>query len=171
MQPPALLMFCHFVAGHYNHDPIQYRDATKELLEESVSTFIRKIQRFGERTSMEAMHDVILDIICDLQNAAVSSNQSLQRVARGPSDHFFLPSYGDSWSSQEERKEKSPSCFNPRESAHGVLGQILFDAFVPKNIEEGWDIKFSGSLNGQPYASANRRLPLSAIKFIGRSRL
>lgn len=161
-------------AGHYNHYPIQYRDATKELLEESLSTFIRKIQRYGERTSMEAVHDVILDIICDLQNAAVNSNQSLQRVARGPSDYFFLPSFGDLGSSREEgreRKEKSPSTFNPRISAQGVLGQILFDACVPKNIEEGWDIKFSGSLNGQPYASAHRRLPLSAIKFIGRSRL
>lgn len=126
---------------------------------------------------MEGMDDEISDIICDLQNAAISSTQSLRRVALEPSDHFFLPSskeyqgYGDSRSSQEERKEKSPSCSNPRISAHSVLGQILFDACVPKNIEEGWDIKFSGSLNGQPYASARIRSPLNAIKFMRRSRL
>ncbi|XP_027161836.1 uncharacterized protein LOC113762585 [Coffea eugenioides] len=164
--------------GHYSSYPIQYRAAVAELLERSNSIFFHKIQRLGEQigTDLGGMPGEISDLICDLQNAAVNSNQSLRRVAVGPEDHFFLPSsmehdnFRDSRSSQEDRKEKLPSDTNPRMDAHGVLGQILFDACVPKNIE-GWDIKFSGSLNGQPFASASRRSPLKAIKFIGRSRL
>ncbi|KAL3538886.1 hypothetical protein ACH5RR_002252 [Cinchona calisaya] len=164
--------------GHYSSYPIQYRVAVADLLEMSNSIFVHKIQRLGEQTggNLGGSPDEISDLICDLQNAAVNSNQSLRRVAVGPDDHFFLPSSmehencRDSLSSLEERKEKSPSCTNPRINAHSVLGQVLFDACVPKNIE-GWDIKFSGSLNGQPFASASRRSPLNAIKFIRRSRL
>lgn len=123
------------------------------------------------------MHDQICELICDLQIAAVDSNQSLRRVALGPNDHFFLPSSaeqqneGNYGSLQEDRKERSPrSSSPPRINGHSVLGQVLFDACVPKNIE-GWDIKFSGSLNGQPLASVRRNSPLSALKSFRRSRL
>ncbi|XP_052194315.1 uncharacterized protein LOC127802514 isoform X2 [Diospyros lotus] len=157
--------------GHYEQHPTEYRAAVTKLLEHAVSVYSEKIQ-----ISMEDMHDQISELICDLQNVADNSNQSFRRVARGPNDHFFLPSSAEyssgreSVNLQDERKEGlAHSSSPPRMNAHSVLGRILFDACVPKNIE-GWDIKFSGSLNGQPVASAHRRSPLSAIKRI-RSRL
>lgn len=126
---------------------------------------LQKIRQLGERAHT---HDEISELICDLQKVAVNSNQSLRRVATGPCDHFFLPSsapYQSSSnnndtlsSSQEEQRERSS--FRPLQptsiNAHSVLGQFLFDSCVPKNIE-GWDIRFRGSLNGQPYATSSSR--------------
>ncbi|CAK9181253.1 unnamed protein product [Ilex paraguariensis] len=163
--------------AHYKHYPIQYRAAMTDLLEQAILVFSQKMKVLGERTCMEGLHDEMCDLICDLQNAAVDSNQSLRRVAQGPNDHFFLPSSADhqnvrdSGSLQDDRKERSTYSPNlPNISAHSILGEILFDACVPKNIE-GWDIKFSGSLNGHPFASARKHSPLNAIKCIRRSRL
>lgn len=163
--------------GHYRNCPIQYQAAVSELLETAVQVFSHKILKYGERSGLEGMHDQICELICDLQIAAVDSNQSLRRVALGPNDHFFLPSsaehqtegqYGSLQEDRKERSSRSPS--PPRINGHSVLGQVLFDACVPKNIE-GWDIKFSGSLNGQPLASVRKNSPLSALKGIRRSRL
>ncbi|KAG5548125.1 hypothetical protein RHGRI_013729 [Rhododendron griersonianum] len=165
--------------GHYEHCPIQYRAAVTNLLHEAVSVYSRKRHVLGERHYMEeGMHDQISELVCDLQKAAVESNQSFTRVARGPNDHFFLPSSAEyassreSGSLQDEQKEGSVHLSNaPSMSAHSVLGKILFDACVPKNVE-GWDIKFSGSLNGQPLGSARKHFsPLSGKKCIRRSRL
>lgn len=163
--------------GHYKHYPIQYRAAVTNLLDKAVSVYSQRIQILGERTCAEGMHDEISELICDLQKVAVNSNQSLRRVALGPSDHFFLPSSvedhngRDSSSLQDEQKERSIYLPNPPSlNAHSVLGQILFDVCVPKNVE-GWDIKFGGSLNGQPFASARRFSPFHGIKCNRRSRL
>ncbi|XP_056161026.1 uncharacterized protein LOC115685683 isoform X2 [Syzygium oleosum] len=163
--------------GHYKHYPIQYRAAIASLFAKAASIFSQRFQRLEEeRTRMGSKYDEISELICDLQNAAVNSNQSLRRVATGPSDHFFLPSsvndgYAASGSSDNERKESSNLAQNaPGISAHSILGQMLFDICVPKNVE-GWDIKFSGSLNGQPYACARKLSPSRDIKSIRRSRL
>ncbi|GMY06019.1 hypothetical protein FCV25MIE_01258 [Fagus crenata] len=163
--------------GHYKHYPIQYRAAVTNLLDKAVSVYSQRIQILGERTCAEGMHDEISELICDLQKVAVNSNQSLRRVALGPSDHFFLPSSvedhndRDSSSLQDEQKERSIYLPNPPSlNAHSVLGQILFDVCVPKNVE-GWDIKFGGSLNGQPFASARRYSPFHGIKCNRRSKL
>ncbi|KAL3621166.1 hypothetical protein CASFOL_036078 [Castilleja foliolosa] len=155
--------------GHHKHQSIQYTTAITELLEQATSIFSVKIQKLGEKSCMDDMHDEISDMICDLQNAAVDSNQSFRRVAVGPNDHFFLPSsshYQNSnefGSIQQERKERSPLRSSPPcLSANSVLGQALFDVCVPKNVE-GWDIKFSGSLNGEPFASVRKRSHFSGI--------
>ncbi|KAL0422644.1 UNVERIFIED_CONTAM: hypothetical protein Slati_3287300 [Sesamum latifolium] len=140
----------------------------------AVLTFSEKIQKLEKESPINDMHDEISELICDLQNAAVCSNQSFRRVAVGPNDHFFLPSsseYQDRkefGSVPEDRKERSPHRPSPCMSTNSVLGQILFDVCVPKNVE-GWDIKFSGSLNGEPFASVRRRSPFGGIKH--RSRL
>ncbi|KAL8554477.1 hypothetical protein ACS0TY_002606 [Phlomoides rotata] len=162
-------------AGQYKHQSIQYTAAIAELLEKAVSTFSEKLQKLGERSHMDGMHDEISDLICDLQNAAVDSNQSFRRVAVGPNDHFFLPSSSEYQNSREfgsmpqDRKDRFAHRPTPCISANSVLGQALFDACVPKNVE-GWDIKFSGSLNGEPLASiSRRRSPFRGIKH--RSRL
>ncbi|KAK6159362.1 hypothetical protein DH2020_006676 [Rehmannia glutinosa] len=160
--------------GHHKHRSKQCTAAVTELLEQAISVFTEKMQKLGEKSCMDDMHDEI-SLICDLQNAAVDSNQSFRRVAVGPNDHFFLPSSSEHANSreigsiQQERKERlshrsSPPCM----SANSVLGQTLFDVCVPKNVE-GWDIKFSGSLNGEPFASVRKRSLFGGIKH--RSRL
>ncbi|XP_071698374.1 uncharacterized protein [Rutidosis leptorrhynchoides] len=167
--------------GHYKHYPTQYRAAVSEFLEQCVSIFNQKLQTHAERSGMEGMHDKICELICDLQNAAVDSNQSLRRVAIGPNDHFFLPSSAEyqndkesssSGSLQDEQKERRAAAVHlsspPSLSPHSVLGQVLFDVCVPKNIE-GWDIKFE---NRQPFSSpACKRPSLNAFKRMRRSRL
>ncbi|XP_052311903.1 uncharacterized protein LOC7490025 isoform X1 [Populus trichocarpa] len=166
------------VSGHYQHNPIQYRAAVTNLLDKAPSVYYRRIQQLREGIGLDSMHDEMSELICDLQKAAVNSNQSFRRVAVGPGDHFFVPSSAEYCNSrkpeslQDERKERSIYLPNhPSISAHSVLGQVLFDACVPKKIE-GWDIRFSGSLNGQPIASAQRRhSPFHGIKFTRRSRL
>ncbi|XP_057417852.1 uncharacterized protein LOC130712043 [Lotus japonicus] len=160
--------------GHYKHHPIQYRAAVSQFLEKSASIYSQKVKLEQERIGTDGMHDEISELICDLQKVAINSNQSLRRVAVGPTDHFFLPSsagqYKDreSGTPQEEQKEK-PVCVPsfPSISANSVLGQFLFDVCVPKNVD-GWDVKFSGN---RLCASASRHSPLRGIKRIGRSRL
>ncbi|XP_047980502.1 uncharacterized protein LOC125222103 isoform X1 [Salvia hispanica] len=155
--------------GSYKHPSVQYTAAVTEFLEHAVSIFSAKLQKLGERSYMD---DEVSYLICDLQNAAVDSNQSFRRVAVGPNDHFFLPSSSGYQNSREFGStardrlphRSSPPCL----SANSVLGQALFDACVPKKVE-GWDIKFTGSLNGEPFASVRRRSPVRGIKH--RSRL
>lgn len=149
-----------------------------DLLEKATSVFSQKMRQLeDERICMEGTQDEISELICDLQKAAVNSNQSLRRVALGPGDHFYLPSSAEyqngkeSEPLQDERKEKPVQLPSPPSiNAHSVLGRLLFDACVPKNVE-GWDIKFCGSLNGQPFASARKHSPCHGIKSIRRSRL
>ena len=174
------LSFVYYVSlGHYRHNPIQYRAVISNFLEKAISVHSQKIRQLGERFHT---HDEISELICDLQKVAVNSNQSLRRVATGPSDHFFLPSSApyqtnnnnDASSSLEEQRDRSS--FRPLQptsiNAHSVLGQFLFDSCVPKNIE-GWDIRFVGSLNGQPYATSTSRKSsnLGFKKRVLRSRL
>ncbi|XP_042506676.1 uncharacterized protein LOC122083072 [Macadamia integrifolia] len=163
--------------GHYKHYPTDYKAAVSELLGKASLVYSRRIQQLeGERMGMEGTHDEISESICNLRKAGKSSNQSLRRVALGPSDHFFLPSSveyhegRDVGSVQDEQKEGLIHMQNPPTiNAHGVLGQILFDVCVPKNIE-GWDIKPPGVFNGQPFSS-RRHSPFNPIKCIRRSRL
>ncbi|KAM7252056.1 hypothetical protein ACFE04_023939 [Oxalis oulophora] len=163
--------------GHYKHYPIQYRAAVSNLLERSALLFSQRTRELGQRVGMDSAHDEISELICDLQNVAVNSNQSLRRVAVGPCDHFFLPSsaqYSNGQESgplQDEQKERQVVLSSPPSiHAHSVLGQVLFDVCVPKNVE-GWDIRFSGCLNGQPLASARKLSPFRSFKGKRRSRL
>ncbi|KAJ0763164.1 hypothetical protein HanOQP8_Chr04g0169201 [Helianthus annuus] len=160
--------------GHYKHNPTQYRTAVTEFLDHTMSIFNQKLQKVGERTGMEGMHDKICELICDLQKAAVDSNQSLRRVATGPNDHFFLPSSAECQTTKEsgslhdeenERKSTVHLGSPPGLGPHSVLGQVLFDVCVPKNIE-GWDIKFE---NRKPFETASKRS--SPLKRMRRSRL
>lgn len=129
------------------------------------------------RERMGGACNKISESVCHLRKAAKSSNQSLRRVAVGPSDHFFLPSsleYHESkdvGSMQAEQKERLIHLQNPPSiSAHSVLGKILFDACVPKDIED-WDINPRDSLNGQMLSSSRRHGPFNPIKCMRRSRL
>lgn len=166
------------LAGHYRHYPVNYKAAVADLLEKATVVYSQKRmhQLNGERSSMGGTCDKISESVCNLYEAAVSSNQSLRRVAIDPSDHFFLPS------SVGYHEKKDVGCMQDRQkdrlihlqdqpsmSAHSVLGQVLFDVCVPKNIED-WDIKPAGSLNRHTFGSSHQH-SLNPTKCIRRSRL
>lgn len=148
-----------------------------ELLGNAAGIYSQRIRRLeGERLgNVEAMHDETIEPIRTLRKAAASSN-SFQGTSLVPSDNFFLPSsmeYYEGGSMQNERRQEGLIHLpNPGTSinAHGVLGQILFDVCVPKNVE-GWDIRSSDSLNRRSFASTRRHNPFNPIKCIRRSRL
>ncbi|KAF2295364.1 hypothetical protein P3X46_013899 [Hevea brasiliensis] len=163
--------------GHYKHYPIQYRAAVTNLLEKAASVYSRRIQQLRAGNGLDGMHDEISELICNLQKAAVYSNQSLRRVAVEPGDHFFVPTSTEYHNNRESEPlqdgRKVTTIYlppSPSINANSVLGQLLFDVCVPKNVE-GWDIRFSGSLNGHPIASARMHSPVKGIKCIRRSRL
>ncbi|XP_077249858.1 uncharacterized protein LOC143889500 [Tasmannia lanceolata] len=153
--------------GHLRHNPNDYKASVTELLEKAAFIFSQRMQKPNK----------ISESVYNLHEAAVSSNESLRRVANGPSDHFFLPSSmdylegKDVGSVQDDQKERLINPQNPPSlSAHSVLGKILFDVCVPKNIED-WDIKPIGSLNKQTFYSSRRNAPFNPMKCIRRSRL
>ncbi|KAA8537736.1 hypothetical protein F0562_027274 [Nyssa sinensis] len=125
---------------------------------------------------LEGTHEEISEPFYQLRKAAASSNQSFGRVALELNDHFLVPSSAeydggrDVGSVPDERKEdfihlSSPPSIN----AHGVLGQILFDVCVPKNVED-WDMRSSHFSNLPPFASTRRHSSFNPIKCILRSR-
>ncbi|CAH9146025.1 unnamed protein product [Cuscuta epithymum] len=164
--------------GHLENDPIQYRAAVTELLALASLVFTNKVKKLGDQKDLEGIHGDISDLVCNLQSAAVDSNRSLKRVELGPNAHLFLPTSEENQNSGEdygEKKDKLPhnrpttSIIN---ATHSVLGQILFDACVPKNVE-GWDIKFSSFPEAHPFTSYNKKHSLqnTAKKRLFRSRM
>ena len=149
-----------------------------ELLGKASAIYSQRIRRLeGEGMGVEGTHDEISEPMSDLRRAAVGPDQSFRGVLIQPSDHFYMPSSvgyyegRDVGSLQDEQKEglihlPSP----PKINAHGVLGQILFDVCVPKNVED-WDMRSSTSLGRRPYTSTRRHAPFNPIKCIRRSRL
>uniref|UniRef100_A0A0D3GE57 Uncharacterized protein n=1 Tax=Oryza barthii TaxID=65489 RepID=A0A0D3GE57_9ORYZ len=157
--------------GHYMLHEAEYRSAVNDTLRKALVTFCH-------RSQLNATSDQeykIAHSVCSLHNVAANSNESLRRVANGPSDHFFLPSSKDHNESRdpeslidEQRRQLS---YPPSMEPQGVLGQILFDVCVPKNVE-GWDIKPTVSPNGRPTLASARQLgPFNPIKYFRRSRL
>lgn len=153
-----------------------------ELLGKAAGIYSQRIRRLeGERLgNLDATHDETIEPIRTLRKAAASSN-SFQGISLvpSPSNDFFLPSSMESYegrdvgSMQDKHRQeglihlpKPPTSIN----AHGVLGQILFDVCVPKNVE-GWDIGSSGSLNRRSFISTRRHNPFNPIKCMRRSRL
>ncbi|KAH9692544.1 hypothetical protein KPL70_016427 [Citrus sinensis] len=164
--------------GHYRHYPIDYKAAVTELLGKAGAVYSQRIQRLErEKMGLEGTHDDMADPMYNLSKAAVSPTRSFRGTSLVPSDHFVLPSSleyydgRDVGSLQDEHKERLIHLPNPPSiNTHGVLGQILFDVCVPKNVE-GWDIRSSDSLNGSWYNSSQRRAPFNPIKCMRRSRL
>ncbi|CAL9747897.1 unnamed protein product [Musa acuminata subsp. burmannicoides] len=155
--------------GHYKFHASDYRAGVFELVGKAAMIYAqRRLQSQG----LEGPS--ISESVCNLHKAAASSSESLRRVATDPSDHFFLPSsmeYEDKKDTNLQKGELFHTQNMPSINAHGVLGQILFDICVPKNIE-GWDIKPSTSLNGrQTFAVARRHGLFYPMKCIRRSRL
>ncbi|KAF0908706.1 hypothetical protein E2562_028143 [Oryza meyeriana var. granulata] len=157
--------------GHYMLHEAEYRDAVNDTLRKALVTFCHRSQL----NSTSDQEYKIAHSVCSLHKVAANSNESLRRVANSPSDHFCLPSSKghnesrdpDSLIDEQRRQLSYPPSMEPQ----GVLGQILFDVCVPKNVE-GWDIKPTVSTNGRlTLASARQLGPFNPIKYFRRSRL
>ncbi|KAJ6675788.1 hypothetical protein OIU85_011895 [Salix viminalis] len=164
--------------GHYRSYPVDYNAAVTELLGKAAAIYSLRTQRIeGERMGFEGTHDEISEPISDLRKAAANPHHSFRGVSIAPSDNFFMPSSAEYYegrdvgSLQDEHKEnlvhlRTPPTINP----HGVLGQILFDVCIPKNVE-GWDLRSSASLSRHPLNPTRRYAPFNPMKCIRRSRL
>ncbi|XP_073011015.1 uncharacterized protein [Typha latifolia] len=161
--------------GHYKSHQAEYSNTLTELLDKAVITYFRRRRLNGETASRMRACYKISESVCNLHEAAASSNESLRRIANGPSDHFFLPSSAEHNGTKEPAplldEQKGELFHLPSINPQGVLAQILYDVCVPKNVE-GWDIKPAMALNArQTFASARHRGPFNPIKFLRRSRL
>lgn len=161
--------------GHFRNYPEEYRAAVTELLGKAAVTYSQRIRKLeGEKMGMEGAQDEISDPFNELRKAAAMSRHSLHRSDLELNDYFHVPSSveyhedRDGGSVPDESKGRYiPMSSPPKISAHGVLGQFLFEVCVPKNVED-WDLRFSPSTRSTAIASGRRFNP---IKCILRSRL
>ncbi|XP_052884875.1 uncharacterized protein LOC108450950 [Gossypium arboreum] len=165
--------------GHYRDYPVDYRAAVTELLGKASALYFGRIQQLeGEQVGSAEAHDEISEPISNIGKTALSPNLSFQGTPLMQSDHFLLPSSieyyegRDFGSVQDEQKESLIRLPQPSSiDVNGVLGQILFDVCVPKDVE-GWDMKSSDSSSRHPYTSSLwRNSHFNPIKCIRRSRL
>ncbi|URE46502.1 hypothetical protein MUK42_25100 [Musa troglodytarum] len=140
--------------GHHKHHAADYKTAVSELLSKAATIYSERRRQFH------------------------AQQEGHRRVTNVPCDHFLLPSSmeyhdtRDGCSTQDEQKCEIFHMQNaPSINAHSVLAQILFDGYVPKNVE-GWDIKPNSSLTGrQTLPSGHRHARFNPMKHIRRSRL
>ncbi|XP_051150961.1 uncharacterized protein LOC127265271 [Andrographis paniculata] len=166
--------------AHFRNHPEDYTSAVTELLRKASNVYSQRIRQLeGEKMGVEGStrDDEISDPFGSLKKAVAKSDQSFQRIALDLNDHFLVPSSVDYHedravgSIQDEHRERYiPISSPPKINAHGVLGQFLFEACVPKNVED-WDLSLSHSLRRGPFASNRRNSHFNPIKCILRSRL
>ncbi|KAJ1397408.1 hypothetical protein SESBI_31841 [Sesbania bispinosa] len=139
--------------GHFRHHPADYKAAITEILGKAVAIYCNKNKRIeDEKLGIEGTEDEITDPFSELRKAAMTST-SFQGFALAPSENLSPSSMEyydgkDVGSITDERKRsfiRLPS--RPSINAHGVLGQVLFDVCVPRNVED-WDIR-SNSKNAR----------------------
>ncbi|KAJ1376256.1 hypothetical protein SESBI_50129 [Sesbania bispinosa] len=161
--------------GHFRHHPADYKAAITEILGKAVAIYCNKNRRIDdEKLGIEGSEDEITDPFSELRKAAMTST-SFQGFALAPSENLSPSSLEyydgkDVGSITDERKGsfiRLPS--RPSINAHGVLGQVLFDVCVPRNVED-WDIR-SNSKNARVLGGTRRHAPFNPIKCIRRSRL
>ncbi|GKD36266.1 origin of replication complex subunit 2, partial [Tanacetum coccineum] len=133
--------------GHYRDHPDEYKVAVSELLIKAVSVYSQRTQQVC------GSHSQTSEPLNHLREAVSSSNQyqSFHRITLDLNDHFVVPGSveyhegRDVGSIQDEHKERFiPRSSPPKVNANGILGQMLFDVCVPKNVED-WDLKSSSS--------------------------
>ncbi|XP_047316373.1 uncharacterized protein LOC124920027 [Impatiens glandulifera] len=165
--------------GHYRNYPIEYSAAVTELLGKSSTIYSQRIRQLEgeERMGFDSSHDEEHGPFQSLKKATKNANQIVRRVALGSKDHFVVPTSveyhdGKAVGSVEdgERGGFIQLTNLPRINAHGVLGQILYDVCVPKNVED-WDVKDSSNFSMAPFPNLSRRIYMNPIKCIRKSRL
>ncbi|KAL8141138.1 hypothetical protein V2J09_007159 [Rumex salicifolius] len=152
--------------GHYRKYPDEYKTAVARLLQKASTMYSYRIQQMvGDNIASDGSHNSNSEPFRQLQQVGVIPNEEIRRA----SDHFLVPSSSlchegrgmSSISIQDEFKEsliqlpRSP----PSVNAHGVLGEILFDRCVPKDVED-WELK---------HPIPRRPSNFNPIKFITRS--
>jgi hypothetical protein len=161
----VLLNHC---AGHYKHHPEEYQTAVTELLIKASTLYMSRRQHSGYEAGMIEQNDMHRSVTNPHRTAASTSDS----IRRAPIDQFFLPSsmeYRESYEGPKPELFNMPSVKNM--NPYGVLGQMLYDVCVPKNIE-GWDLKPSAVMNGrQMHAVARHHGSFNPMKCIRRSRL
>lgn len=166
--------------GHYRIYPIDYKAAVTELLGKAAQVFQQKMQQLegdGRRASV-GKKDGISSSMLSAREAAARSSQSSGGLPFKTSNPCFSSSSTEYWEGTHVgslRDEGEEALIHlgtpPHVSAHGVLGQVLFDACVPKNVE-GWELtRPQGYLIGSPFTNAPKHKPFNPIKRIWRSRL
>lgn len=168
----------YYSIGHFRHHPEEYSASVTELLTKASITYSQRIRQLeGEKMGMEGGHDEISYPFNGLRKAAAVSRDSLHRVNLDLNDYFHVPSSVEYHEDRavgsipdESKGRYIPLSSPPKISAHGVLGQFLFDACVPKNVED-WDLRFSPSMRSAAFASGRRSSAFNPIKCILRSRL
>lgn len=153
--------------GHYKHHTEEYRAAVTELLMKASVLYIsrRRLNDYG--VGMSEYGDTPHSARNLHKAAANNSSDRLRRLPTEPADHFFLPSSMEYEESGNEAAK--PELFNMPSveslNPDGVLGKMLYDVCVPKNVE-GWDFKPASS-----HCIARRHGNFNPIKCIRRSRL
>lgn len=164
---------------HYRHHPVDYKGAVTELLGKASAIHSQRIQRLeGGPMGFEGTRDEISEPLGDLRKAAASSNDIFKRLSVELAEPAVVPKSSFEYhggnavgSVQDEKPGLVHLPSPPRINANGVLGQILFDVCVPKNIEE-WDVGSLSSLRHSPFPSTRRHsMHFNPIKCIRRSRL
>jgi len=154
--------------GHYRYHPEEYRAAVSELLMKASALYMSRRQLKGYEVGTSE-HGDMPPSISNHQRTAATSSDRLRRSPIDPTDQFFLPSSMEYHESSEGPK---PELFNMPSveslSLNGVLGQVLYDVCVPKNVE-GWDLKPSAS--SHMHTVARRHGSFNPMKCMRRSRL
>ncbi|KAL8029978.1 hypothetical protein ABFX02_14G257800 [Erythranthe guttata] len=156
--------------GHFRNYPEEYKAAVTELLGRAAGIYSQRIRQLeGEKMGMEGPRDEISDPFYNLRKAAAAeSSQIFQKRPFDSSDHYLFPTsleYHEDKDVGYEHKESYVQLAGPPKiNPHGVLGHFLFDACVPKNVED-WDLKSFQSLRRRHSHFIN------PIKCIRRSRL
>ncbi|EOA13788.1 hypothetical protein CARUB_v10026883mg [Capsella rubella] len=155
--------------GHYRYNQVDYKAAVSEFLPKAASVYLQKTRSL-DRETMKETHE-ITEPIQSLGQSTSGLNRSFNGTPLVTTDHFFVPStvgyyVGNGGGSvHDEQKQDMIRLSNTQTDdtvkPSGVLGQILFDVYIPKNVED-WDLKLSETRRP-------RRNP--GMRFIRRSRL
>ncbi|KFK31655.1 hypothetical protein AALP_AA6G141400 [Arabis alpina] len=158
--------------GHYRYNQVDYKAAVCELLAKAASVYLQNSRSLDKETMKKTQCvDEISEPIQSLGKSTSGLNRSFNGTPLVTTDHFFVPSTvgyyvgRDGGTVQEERKQDMICLSNTQTDdavkPNGVLGQMLFDVYIPKNVED-WDIKMSET-------GRSKRNPVT--RFIRRSRL
>lgn len=161
-----------FSSGHYKFHKAEYRLAVTDFLNKALTTFSQRKRQISSRKIVGGPHYDIAESVCNLHEAAATSNESLRQVSNFPTDQFYSNAISNDNREagsliDEQRREL---LHVPRIEPQGVLGQILYDVCVPKNVE-GWDIKPGMYLKDRQVLASRRLGPFNPIKCLLRSRL
>ncbi|KNA20660.1 hypothetical protein SOVF_050200 [Spinacia oleracea] len=165
--------------GHYRQHPVDYKGAVTELLGKASAIQSQRTRRLeGGAMGFEGSRDDISEPIGDLRKATARSNDIFKKLSVELAEHAVVPKSSFEYdggravgSVQDEKPGLVQLPSPPRINANGVLGQILFDVCVPKNIEE-WDVGPLSSLRQSPFPSTRRHsMHFNPIKCIRRPRL